>query len=189
MQGKVKFGDFNSLAENVYSGTADFGKMYAKIVSAFSFIIAIVLFVTGIYFIRRPPTFPVAVKFTISTVTPTTVTNFNYDKNGKSTPYTSTVYNLLGTVPSCGTNVITLNNYTNYVTSGQTITAYMHPDCDKFIASQDSDSTEVIGWVLVAIAIGIVIFTILRLFLVGRFKGIAALQGVAGGGKLFKAFL
>lgn len=185
MTRKPQFGDFNSIAQGAYSGTADFGKLYARIVSIFGFVIAVVLIGLGIYFIRRKPTFPVSVNFTVKTVTPITVTRMEM-RNKVQVPVNVTYYNLTGTVPSCGTNVITLNNYTENVSVGQTVNAYIHPNCENNVASQSSDDTTVLGWILIAVAVVIIAMNALRLFFVNRFKGVAALQGVAGGGNILK---
>jgi len=172
--------DFSKLANDTYSGTADFGKFYAKIVSIFSFVIAVIIILLGIYFLRQPATYPVKVQFTIKTVTPTAVTTYT-TVNGVQTPYTQTFYNLTGTVASCGTNVIILNNYSSYVIAGQTINAYMQENCGDNIASQYSGTSTWLGWIFIIIGILIIIYNIVRILFVKKFKGVAALQGIAGG--------
>ena len=180
--------DFSKLANDAYSGTADFGKFYAKLLSIFCFVIAVIVILLGIYFLKQPPMYPVSVQFTIQTVTHTTVTNYTI-VNGVQTPYTQTFYNLTGTVPSCGKNIIILNKYSSYVIPGQTINAYMQENCANNIASEYSGSNTWLGWILIVIGVGIIVFNVVRILFVNKFKGVAALQGVAGVKKLFKTFL
>ena len=187
MRGRSRFGDFNSVASNIYSGTAEFGKAYAWIMTAFAFVIAAVLIGLGIWFIHRPPVYPVEVRYTVTSVTPTTITTYNTKSDGTQTPSLSTVYNLIGTIPMCGDKNIILNEYTKYVIPGQTINAYVKPNCSENIASQDSDNTVFVGWICIAIAVSIIIYNLVRLYFVGNFKGIAALQGVAGGKNIFNS--
>jgi hypothetical protein len=184
MKIKNHFG-YNNVANDIYSGTAEFGKDYARIVAVFSFIIAIFMFILGIYLIRRDPTFPIAVQFTVKSVTPVIVTE-NVTENNVSVPKFVTTYNLIGTVPSCGSNNIILNGYKQSISQGTTITAYMHPNCAENIASETPDDTRAVGWVIIVICVLVIIFNILRLYFVDKYKGMAAAQGALGAGNIFR---
>jgi len=176
---------FGGVAEDIYSGTATFGKDYAWIVSMFCFVIAAVMIIVGIYFIGRPPAFPIPVKFKINTVTPKTTTKYIQQPNGASIPQIETVYDLIGTVDGCTGNV-TLNGYPHNVISDTVIDAYMQANCKNNIASANTDSTTMIGWIVIIIAICLILYNLARLYFVGKYKGAAALQGVAGGGNILK---
>jgi hypothetical protein len=181
---KSSFGA-NSFFSDLYSGTADFGKGYAYVVSVFAFIISALAVLLGVYFIRRKPDYTAQVAFTITKVTPEVIT-INQENN--KPPVISTIYNLEGTVQMCGKNVIVLSGYQIPVNVGETIQVWMKPNCQSNEARYSSDDTTVIGWGIVIFAGIITVFNMLRLFFVRKYKGIAALQGASGISDLFRMF-
>ena len=182
MKKKVHFGD-NTVFNDLYSGSASLGRDYAKIVSIFSFVAAAILVIFGIYFIRKPNTYSLKVNFTVTKVTP--ITQTVYDANvGKDVP--KIVYNLEGTVTECGTNVVKLE-YSSKVNVGNILQVYIEPRCNANIAVQNADNNTMLGWVLIIIAIVIVVFTLIRLFFVNKYKGVAAIQGAAGAKNIFQS--
>ena len=180
MKKRARFGDLNSLASSAYAGTATFGKDYAIIIGSLQILLGIIILCVGIYLIRRKPLYSVPIKFTVLTNGGPKTTTTNTVVNGVDTPQITTTYNLVGTAPGCKGNVI-LNNYTENAAIGSVISAYMKPDCIDNIASQSSDSTTVIGWIVLGVGILLILWNIFRIFFVKKYKGVAALQGVAGG--------
>lgn len=192
MKRKSKFGDLNSTAENVYSGTATFGKDYAWVVAIFCFIIAIPMLMFGISCLIKPPKYPVQVSFVVTAVTPVTVTipGSQAMQNQPAIPAsTSTSYTLQGTINTCGNNIITLKNYPNNIAIGQTITAYTKPNCADNEASESTDNMSIIGWILIGVSLVIILINVVKLYFVSKYKGIAAAQGAIGGFNLAKNFL
>jgi len=182
MKKKVHFGD-NTVFNDLYSGSASLGRDYAKIVSIFSFVAAAVLVILGIYFMGKRNTYTLKVNFIVTKVTP--ITQTVYDSNvGRDVP--KIIYNLEGTVSECGTNVVKLE-YSSNVNVGNILQVYIEPKCDGNKAVQNQDNNSMIGWILIIIAIVIVIFTFIRLHLVNKYKGVAAVQGVAGAKNIFKS--
>jgi len=183
---KVSFGD-NSIFSNVYSGTADFGKTYAYIISAFAFVISVIAIIIGILLIKRKPVYTTKVEFIVTKVVAGTETERTPQGEG-TVERTKTIYNLEGTVPMCGQRIFTLESYPTYVDVGQSITAWIKQACSSNEAHVSSDETRGIGWGIIIIAIIAIIFNILRLFLVRKYKGVAAVQGVSGASNLYKMF-
>jgi hypothetical protein len=181
---KNSFGNVDSVASNIYSGTADFGRSYASVVTIVICIVAVVAIFVGIYLISRQPVYTAKVDFLITKVTKEESTELQ-TVNGSETLVKKTVYNLEGTVKMCNQAIITLPGYTKYVAAGQTITAWMKPNCASTEAHSSSDDTRIVGWVVIAIAILVIGFNLLRLFFVKKYKGLAAIQGAAGAKRLF----
>lgn len=175
----------NSVLSDIYSDTAGFGRDYAYVVSAFVIIICILAIIIGLYFIQRKPVYTTQVDFTITKVTPQSIT---VNQGTNKPPLTTTIYNLEGTVQICGKSVIVLPGYPRPVNVGETVKVWMKPNCQSNEAHYSSDDTVFLGWVIISIAFIFIIVNILRLFFVKRYKGAAALQGAAGISNIFKMF-
>ena len=169
----MRFGDSNPF-DLIYSGSAKVGKIHTWIQSVVVIIIAICFVFLGIYLIKTPPPFPDNVPFTVKSVTPFTRT-IPASKN--NTARQETVYNLTGTIPTCGSNVINVDNYHTFVNSGDVIRVYIKPKCSQNIASESSGSSRGVGIGMVLVSIIVVLIIISNLFLVTKHKGYAAYQG------------
>jgi hypothetical protein len=180
---KSSFG--NDVVSNIYSGAADFGRDYAFIVAAFVFVLCVVGVFVGVHLIRRKPVYTAEVDFLITRVTPETITE-TVNQGDKQVPRTRTIYNLEGTVQMCGNSKVTLPGYQTYVTVGQTVKAWMKPNCQSTEAHYSSDNTTLIGWIVIGVAIIVAILNALRLYFVKKYKAVAAVQGAAGASNLFK---
>ena len=135
--------------------------MEKKIKSIFGFFISTILIIVGIYLIRLPPLFPIPAQFTVLSVTP--ITTVGYNNSNQKIPIINTVYNLTGSVPDCN-GIVTLPGYTQDVSVGTTITAYIHKNCEYNTASQDGGDTSFIGWGLVIFATIFIILNIFQVF-------------------------
>lgn len=180
MRKKFKFGDLNSNLNAAYTGAATFGRDYTFFVSVFTLIICVIAIIAGIYLINRKPVFTIKTNFTVSTVNE--IDSVYTDQNST---YKSTSYNLTGTIASCGNSVFTLSDYPYKIEPGKTISVYIR-DCNSNEAHYRSDDTKGAGWIVIGISIVAIIFTLVRLFLVKKYKGIAAIQGVSGVSNLFR---
>jgi hypothetical protein len=183
MPKKFKFGDLNSATAGLYSGAADFGKDYAVITGAFTFVICVIAFFVGIYLITRKPVYTTKTSFLIKSVTPQTITKYNVNTQLNTLV---TTYDLTGTVASCNNEVFTLPGYPTNVAVGTSITVFIK-DCTSREAHYQSDDTKMVGWGVVGISIGVILFTLFKIFLVKKYKGLAALQGAAGAKRIFSA--
>ena len=162
MPKKFKFGDLNSAAAGLYSGAADFGKDYAFITAAFTFVICVIAVFVGIHLITRKPVYTTKTGFLITSVTPQVTTKYDIDR-GSNTSVTT--YDLTGTVASCNNLPFTLPGYPTNVAVGTTINVYIK-DCTSTEAHYQTDDTKSVGWVVLGVSIGVILFTIFKLFLV-----------------------
>ena len=182
---KCSFGE-NSVFSDVYSQAADFGKGYTYVVSAFLFVICIIAIIGGIALISRKA-HNIKVDFVITKVTARTTPEV-VTQGSNSYTTQKTVYDLEGTVSKCPGQTFTLVGYGNSVSSGQTIEAWVDPSCSKGEAFAASDETRTLGWGIVIVGVIGIILIMVRLFLVRRYKGYAALSGAAGAANMFKLF-
>jgi len=180
MKKRARFGDLNSLASSAYTGTATFGKDYAVIIGSLQILLGIIILCVGIYLIRRKPLYAIPIQFTVLTNSGPKTSTTNTVVNGVDTPQVTTTYDLVGTTPECKGNVV-LNGYPNNAVVGSVVTAYIKENCADNIASPSSDSTAVIGWIVLGVGILLILWNIIRIFFVKKYKGVAAAQGVAGG--------
>ena len=99
------------------------------------------------------------------------------DDSGKTT--TNTTYITKGTIPGCTVSAELLDDpYTAYNPT-DTIGVYTKlGDCTD--ARVDIDNTKPVGILLVVIAVLIILFTVINLFFVRKYKGVAAVEGAAG---------
>jgi hypothetical protein len=181
---KSSFGE-NSVFSDVYSQAADFGKGYTYVVSAFLFVICIIAIIGGIALISRKA-HNIKVDFVITNVTSRTTPEVIIQSTDG--PKQTTVYDLVGTVSKCPGQTFTLVGYGNFVKVGQTIEAWVDPSCSKGEAFAASDETHTLGWGIIIVSIIGIILIMVRLFLVKRYKGYAALSGAAGAANMFKLF-
>ncbi len=167
--------------DQIYSGTATFGKHYAVFMAVVSSIVAVVLLLVGIYLIRRKPVFTTQVDFFITNVSPRTVSTYN----NTTKSYTSrTYYDLTGTIKECD-KIYKLYNYTTFVSSGQTIKAWIKPNCESNEAHPSNDDYKTMGYVIIGISGFMIIFNILRVVLTRKYKPLAAIQGASGARDIF----
>jgi uncharacterized membrane protein len=182
---RSSFGE-KSILSDVYSQAADFGKGYTYVVAAFFFVICIIAILGGIALINRKAR-NIKVDFKITTVTPITKTEL-VPQGNTNIQQTRTVYNLTGTVKECPGKTLTLLEYGSFVVAGQSIEAWVDPSCNTNEVFASSDDTQGLGWIIIIVAIIGIIINVVRLFLVRRYKGIAALSGASGAANLFKVF-
>ena len=178
----MRFGDSNPF-DLLYSGSAKVGKIHTWINGIVVIVIAVCFIFLGIYLISTPATFPDNVEFTVKSVTPFTRT-IPASKN--NTARQETVYNLTGTVPSCGSNVVILDNYNTFVNVGDIIPAYIKPKCSQNIASESSGSSRGIGFGILIVSVIVLLLIVSNLFLVTKHKGYAAYQGAQLLGRNFR---
>jgi len=182
---KCSFGE-NSILSDVYSQAADFGKGYTYVITAFFFVICVIAIIGGIVLINRKAR-NIKVDFKITNVSPITKTEL-VPQGNTNIQQTRTVYNLTGTVKECPDKNLTLLEYGSFVVVGQSIEAWVDPSCNTNEVFASSDDTHALGWIIIIVAIIGIIINVVRLFLVRRYKGIAALSGASGAANLFKVF-
>jgi len=179
MKKKVHFGA--DVFNDIYSGSASLGRDYAKIVSIFSFVVAAVLIALGIYFMGKKSVYSLKVNYTVTKITPFVKQQTGHDNN----QINITAYNLEGTVTECGNNKVKLE-YSKKTNVGDILQVFIEPKCETNTAYENSDNNFMLGLIIILIAIGIIVFTLIKLFFVNKYKGVAAVQGVAGAKNIFE---
>jgi hypothetical protein len=174
MRKKTCFGNdnFSNGVSVLYSDTANVGKIYTFFGTIIGILLAIGLFILGVYLVRKPPTFSIETKFTVTSAVARTVSNVV-----NNVPQQKTVYDLKGTVQNCPHEMI-LNAYSYPVSSGDVIKVYIQKDCQNNTANETSDDNKTVGWVLIFISILVAFFAGIKLFLTTHSKAYAAAEGV-----------
>jgi len=175
MKQRCKFG-----SNGLYEGAAEFGRGYTYLTAIFASIICIIVIGIGIHLIRRTPVYTQKVTFTVTSSYPVTTTNTN---NGTTT--TNVVYDLTGTVSGCSDQII-LNNYPTNISVGAQITAYTQVGCKNGDALVSPDNYSKIGWICIGVSLLVIIFTLINIFFVRRFKAVAAVEGGVGAANLLR---
>ena len=170
---KCGFGiNFDKLGSNVYSGTAEFGKDYTIITTIITLIICVFFIIGGIVLLLRKPQYTLQTTMTIST----------YDNTGAAGTFSYT-----GTVEDCDNKEMKLvGAESTLLDEGQTTPVFVKPDCSGQEAHLHSDDFKPIGGLFIVLALIVGGFSIINLFFVKKYKGIAAVEGVAAGINLFR---
>ena len=182
---KCSFGE-NSILSDVYSQAADFGKGYTYVITAFFFVICVIAIIGGIVLINRKAR-NIKVDFKIRNVSPITKTEL-VPQGDTYIQQTRTVYKLTGTIAKCPGKIYTLLEYESFVVAGQIIEAWVDPSCSTNEVFASSDDTQGLGWIIIIVAIIGIIINAVRLFLVRKYKGIAALSGATAATNMFKYY-
>jgi hypothetical protein len=178
MKRRSRFGaDFNSIAGGAYSGAADIGKGFAYLYAVIFIIISIALLIYGISIRNQPDVFTENVQFTVTSVTKTQIGNNNgtavYD------------YYLTGTVPTCGD--VTVTSYPYPVSAGQILKdIYMKPNCGSVEGVRNPISNKTMSNGVIGVAFILILFSLINVFFVSKFKGVAAVQGAGNILSLFR---
>jgi len=180
MKRGARFGDFNSIAGGAYSGAADVGVGFAYFKGVIAVIVAVVLIIFGFVQSGVPDVYTEKVKFKVETVTQIQIGN-----NSDNTPIYN--YTLTGKVDKCNNDVITVNSYPYNVNKGQLLTdIYMRPNCVGPDGVQTPISNKTMSRWMLGIGFAIIIFTVINIYFVRKFKGVAAVQGVGNIMGLFR---
>ena len=174
-----RFGDFNSIAGGAYSGAADIGKGFAYFNGVIFVIIAILLIIFGFIQGGQPDIYTNQVNFTVTEITSNKIGS---DSNKK--PIYD--YTLVGTVDGCGADLVNVHSYPDKVNIGQKLTnIYMRPNCVGPEGVKNPVSNKTTSRWMIGIGFALILFTIINIYFVNKFKGVAALQGV---GNIFSLF-
>ena len=170
---KCGFGiNFDKLGSNVYSGTAEFGKDYTIITTIITLIICVFFIIGGIMLLLRKPQFTKQATMTI-TVADKSTANWRY----------------IGTVKECDNKEMQLIGAdSTLLDKDQQITVFVKPDCSGQEAHLHSDNFKPIGSLFIVLALIVAGFSVINLFFVKKYKGIAAVEGVAAGINLFRKY-
>jgi len=168
--------NFDKLGSNVYSGTAAFGKDYTFITTIITLIICVFFIIGGIVLLLRKPQFTKQTTMTI-----TRIVNKDTDQNG-----TNLIY-YYGKVKDCGDKEMQLigAEWSTFKV-GDTPTVFIKPDGSCQEAHLHSDNFKPIGTLFIVLALIVGGFSVINLFFVKKYKGIAAVEGVAAGINIFR---
>ena len=180
--GEIKFdvdkvyADAKGFGSNAYEGSAEFGKVTTYIMSAFFIFISVLLVYFGIKLWVKPNKYS---KETVLVVT-------DYTSSGSSGM--GYYYNVKGKTKECGDKSVNVIDYSpSTPVVGSSIKVYMDPKSDCGDVSLVKFNNGLVGKIMVGIGLILLIFIIINLYLVRRFKGYAALQGASTGSRLFKS--
>jgi sulfite exporter TauE/SafE len=164
----------------IYDDAASIGKTFAYLKGGLFIFIAVVLISFGVYQGSKPNVYSEKIQFIVKTVSKQFTGTINgipkYD------------YNLTGNTKGCP-YTLTVNSYPNYVQPGQVLEdIYMRPECNGSDAVRSPVNNSTIRNWLVIIGIVIIIFAVGNMFVVSKFKGVAAAQGAENIFGLFNRF-
>jgi hypothetical protein len=175
---KPRFGDLNSNLNSIYSGAADFGKGMAYIKAILGTIAGTFLIIFGFFVRKKANVYSKQVNYTVKSVEKI------ISKSGDGKPLTNpgdakpiTYYKLTGTVVECSNNIITVN-YPSEVAVGQVVKVWMRDNCIGSDAVATSISNQTIGYVMMGIGFAIILFSMISIYIVRRYKMAAAAHGV-----------
>ena len=165
-----KFGaDWDKIGSNIYSGTASFGKDYTYIMTIITLIVCLIMLVTGIIFLFKKSVYTKQATFTITS------------DDGAPGMNGTTTYK--GTVTGCSgsTTLTTLVLHTK----GDNVNVYQNPanPCDIV---EKPVPYKVISGILISLSVIIGTFSLINMFFVKKYKGVAAVEGAAGVFNLFR---
>ena len=161
---------------SIYSGTASFGKDYVTITSIIAAVICVFLFIGGVVLIFRKPEYTFQTTMTMNP----SVQSGTSSTTTSGTTNTVDTYNNSGVINGCTGSVELLDeSFTNYK-GGEVINVYVKSAGYCADARVNIDNTKPVGILLVAISLLIILFTVINLFFVKKYKGVAAVEGAAG---------
>ena len=165
-----------SLGQEMYSGTAEFGRIMAIIGAVVATLIGIGLIIFGGILTTHKTQFSASVQGTVIDSSMCVPTN-NDDGSITETCMVAAHYNVGSQCKPC----MIAGTVTSSVpyTSGF-ITVYYDPS-DPKQASLNSDDSTVGGWVMIAIGIVMIIFSWLWVWITRKYKIAAAVGGVTSG--------
>jgi len=168
--------DWGNIGSKAYSGTASFGKDYTYIMTFITLLICLILLITGIVFMFKKSVYTQQVTMTV-----TQDSVLINDSSGKIS------YTTYGKVSGCK-NTITVTTSEPYISTGQsvpTLTVYQNPSnlCDVI---EKPFPYKMIGGFMIGFAVIIGGFSLINLFFVKKYKGVAAAEGVMGAFNLFR---
>ena len=160
-----KKSNFGNGWNTVYSGTAEFGKDYTIVQTVIACIFSFFILLLGITLTFRKPEY---------TLPSTMVMN-------KSTgPDQVGSYSNSGTIKSgqCAGNILNVTGSgMNQFSQGQTEQVFLKPgSCDD--AELHEDNTKWLGILFIIVSLIILVFSLIKLFFVKKYKGVAATAGV-----------
>jgi hypothetical protein len=162
----------------LYEDAADIGVAFAYLRAIVAIIISIILIIIGVYQRSRPDIYTSNIKFTVKTV----AQQYAGVINGKP----KIDYNLTGIAEGCP-YPITVNSYPNKVSPGQVINdLYMRPKCNGSDAIRTPVSNSTSGNWLIGIGIFIIIGSIVYVYFMSRYKGLAAVSAANDVYRIFK---
>jgi hypothetical protein len=174
---KCGFGniDLKKIGSNVYSGTAEFGKDYTIITTIITLLICVFFIIGGIFMSIRKP------QYTKQTTMIISDTSSFVDADGKLT------YLYTGKIKECGDLKIQLigADYTLF-NVGDSVIVFIKEDGSCSEAHLHTDNFRVFGLLFIVFAIIVGGFSLINLFFVKKYKGIAAVEGVSGVMNLFR---
>jgi len=172
---KRRFGDNiqqpkSSSSNEFYDSAASVGKGFAYIKAVVGGIIALALIFGGFKVRKTVNYYTEQVQLTVKEVKQIISGN---DKNGQ--PIID--YNLTGTVPNCGTDLITVRNYRENISVGQVITVWMRKNCVGPDAVMSPTNYKTIGNVMIGIGFIIILLVALNIYFIRKYKAYAAVHG------------
>ena len=176
MKKNCKFGaNWDKIGSNVYSGTAEFGKDYTIITTIITLIICVFFLLGGIALMLRKPV------YTLATTMKITTKNQNFDINKNS------IYNYTGTTPECGTKQIQLYGADNQnFNVNDSVPVFIKADKSCSDAHYSSDNFKGIGILFIVLSLIIAAFSLINMFFVKKYKGVAAAEGAMGIFNMFR---
>ena len=156
---------------NLYSGTASFGKDYAVVITIISAVICILLLGGGVALIIRKPQYTIVKQMVMN---PSVFYSEVVTNNVKHTMYTNT-----GKIEGSDSVVELLDDPYTFYTLGETINVYTKVG-DSVDARLHTDNSKGVGILLVVVGLLIILFSVINLYFVKKYKGVAAVEGAAG---------
>jgi hypothetical protein len=159
-----------SVGQQIYSGTAEFGRITAVIGAAFATVIGIALIVWSVFLLTHKTTYTGSV--TGRVISGNCVTD--PDDGGNTTCTVTAGYQVGGKSYTTAGMVDSPNVYRE----GDTITVHYDPSNPRNAALQ-SDESNIVGWIFLSIGIVVISISWLSVWLTHRYKAYAAVSGVA----------
>jgi len=167
MKKKSRFGtDWDKLGSNVYSGTAKFGKDLTYITTVIACIFSFFLFLFGIFLTFRKPEFTLVATMTMNKSSGPDE-SMNLQNNG-----------IITSTGQCNGKLLNLaNSGMTLYSGGESQQVFLKPgSCDD--AQLHEDNTRWLGIIFMIVSLLIIAFSLVKLFFVKKYKGVAAASGV-----------
>jgi hypothetical protein len=170
----------NTMAQEIYSGTASFGVIMSDLKAVFGVIIGIILISVGIYLIVKKVKRTSTVNATIANVNCVQTKQSNNDVE-YSCKFDAT-YIIDGQTITKNLSSLPINEE---LVEGSTITLYYDPNNQTDI-STDSGNFHIIGWLCIAFGLLISISGVVWAYLANKYKPVAAVSGAITGIEMLK---